>query len=56
MTRVHPTRRSRLAVVGTAGVLALTGSVVTALPALAAPGGAPAVVPATTGTTTPSPS
>jgi Zn-dependent M28 family amino/carboxypeptidase len=40
MTHVHPSRRSRLAVVSTAGVLALTGSVVTALPALAAPGGA----------------
>ncbi len=39
MTHVHPSRRSRLAVVGTAGVLALSGSVVTALPAMAAPGG-----------------
>ncbi len=38
MTHVHPSRRSRLAVVGTAGVLALTGSVVAALPAGAAGG------------------
>jgi len=39
MTRSHPSRRSRLAVAGTAGVLALAGSVVTALPAAAGGGG-----------------
>ncbi len=38
MTHVHPSRRSRLAVIGTAGVLALSGSVVAALPAGAATG------------------
>ncbi|MGY1699085.1 M28 family metallopeptidase [Geodermatophilus sp. SYSU D00766] len=38
MTQVHPSRRSRLAVVGSAGVLALAGSVVAALPAGAAGG------------------
>ena len=36
MTQSHPSRRSRIAVAGTAGVLALAGSVVTALPAAAA--------------------
>jgi Zn-dependent M28 family amino/carboxypeptidase len=40
MTQSHPSRRSRIAVAGTAGVLALAGSVVTALPAAAGgPGG-----------------
>ena len=39
MTQSHPSRRSRLAVAGTAGVLALPGSVVTALPAAAGGGG-----------------
>ncbi|MBM7807399.1 Zn-dependent M28 family amino/carboxypeptidase [Geodermatophilus bullaregiensis] len=38
MTQVHPSRRSRLAVIGSAGVLALAGSVVAALPAGAAGG------------------
>ncbi|GAB3299947.1 aminopeptidase PaaP [Geodermatophilus aquaeductus] len=35
MTQSHPSRRSRIAVAGTAGVLALAGSVVTAFPAAA---------------------
>ena len=35
MTHAHPTRRSRIAVIGSAGVLALAGSVVAALPAAA---------------------
>ena len=38
MTQVHPSRRSRFAVIGTAGALALAGSVVAALPAGAAGG------------------
>jgi len=38
MTQVHPRRRSRIAVAGTAGALALAGSVVTALPATASDG------------------
>ncbi|WP_369257967.1 M28 family peptidase [Geodermatophilus amargosae] len=38
MTQSHPSRRSRIAVAGTAGVLALAGSVVAALPAGAAGG------------------
>jgi Zn-dependent M28 family amino/carboxypeptidase len=38
MTQTHPSRRSRIAVAGTAGVLALAGSVVAALPAGAAGG------------------
>ena len=38
MSRVHPRRRSRIAVAGTAGALALAGGVVTALPAAASDG------------------
>ncbi|GAB3200968.1 M28 family metallopeptidase [Geodermatophilus arenarius] len=38
MTQVHPSRRSRLAVIGSAGAIALAGSVVAALPAGAAGG------------------
>ncbi|MGY1732298.1 M28 family peptidase [Geodermatophilus sp. SYSU D01045] len=38
MTQVRPSRRSRLAVIGSAGALALAGSVVAALPAGAAGG------------------
>ncbi|SFP23019.1 PA domain-containing protein [Geodermatophilus dictyosporus] len=39
MSLVQSARRSRVAVIGTAGALALAGSVVVALPAAAAPGG-----------------
>ncbi|MGY1779044.1 M28 family metallopeptidase [Geodermatophilus sp. SYSU D01036] len=38
MTQSHPSRRSRLAVIGSAGAIALAGSVVAALPAGAAGG------------------